>query len=339
MVAYGGPDTRYGYGGRTRGGPGFGWDFWDTAGKEKEGEAPVIPGIHLPGINFQSIDPSGLNMIKSRLDEANKLAADPLSAPGIQASLQSLQANLSRRAESARGAAMGRAASTGQGGFQGALAEVGGDIEARQGEAFAGAQADMAQKIFQQARAEGLSLTDALNRANMETARLQTEQAGMTAQQQGREAELNARISMQNAEMKQKQHETYLMKMLDMAKLAEQQREFNTQATTQEKELGLKGQAQALAEKQESWQEKLAGQELGLKTRAQTAAEEQMKQENMANRLRTAAEGARAGFLPFGQAQKAYEGYFGGFGQGEYVPSFSGGGWLTNPWNKQKEEQ
>ena len=314
------------------------WDFWDTAG---EGQAPVIPGIHLPGINFQGIDPSGLNMIKSRLDEANKLAADPMSAPGVQASLQSLQANLSRRAESARGAAMGRAAGTGQAGFQGALAEVGGDIEARQGEAFAGAQADMTQKIFQQARAEGLSLTDALNRANMESARLQTEQEGMRAQQQGREAELNMRAQMQNAEMKQKQHEMYLMKMLDMAKMAEQQREFNITSgpgSLAEKELGLKQKGLGMeqekfnfAKQQSAWEQRMKERTLGME-------QEKMTQETMANKLRMGLGGFQAGLVPYGQAQGMFGNYLGFGGRGGYTPSFSGGGWLTNPWNKKGEE-
>lgn len=295
-----------------------------------------IPGFNIALPQFDPLDPSGINMIKSRLAEADKLAADPLSAPGVQASLQSLQANLSRRAESARGAAMGRAAGTGQGGFQGALAQTGADIEARQGEAFAGAQSDMAMKIFQQARSEGLSLTDALNRAQAEAAKITTQQAAIRAQTAAQEAEINSRIRMQQADINARQRADYMQRLLDKAKLAEQTRQFDVTSKFGEREFGLKEKAFGLQEKNVGFEKERLAQQQRQFDREQALKESMAGQESMANRMRNIMAGAQSGLLPFGQAQGLF-GKYGGFGNFDFgAPSFQGGGFLTEPWERRR---
>jgi len=274
-----------------------------------------IPEFGFGSINFDPMDPSGTNMIKSRLAEADKLAADPLSAPGVQASLQSLQAGLSRRAESARGAAMGRAGASGQGGFQGALAQTGADIEARQGEAFAGAQSDMAIKIFQQARQEGLTLTDALARANQETAKIQTQQAAIRAQTAVQEAEVNSRIRMQQAEINAKQREAYMGRLLDQAKMAEQKRQYDVGNVNIKQELGLKTQGFGLEQKRFNLDKQRLDEQRRQFNTQQTFAQQQASNQQLRGGLEDIRAGAASGFFPGGEGASLYHRY-GGFGGG-----------------------
>lgn len=296
-----------------------------------------IPEFGFGSINFDPMDQSGINAIKSRLGEANKLAADPMSAPGFQASMQAVQAGLSRRADSARGAAMGRAGASGQGGFQGALAQTGADIEAKQGEAFAGAQAGMAMKIFEQARTEGLSLTDALARANQEAAKIQTQQAAIRAQTAVQEAEVNSRIRMQQNEINARQREAYMGRLLDQAKMAENTRQFNLGNVNIKQELGLKEKGFGM-EKQRLEEQR---RQFNIQ---QTLAQQQATNQQMRGGLEDIRTGAAAGFFPgeegtdlyhqyggFGQYRGRGAGAYGGFNMTEEERQRRGGGIAYNP--------
>lgn len=165
---------------------------------------------------FDPIDYSGVNKIKSRLSEVDRLAADPLSSPGAASTIAAINTQFARRAESERGQALGRAADSGQAGFQGSLAQTSADIVSRQSEASAAEQANLALELTKQYRQEGMSLTEALTAANNDIARIMTERESIVADFRAREAELQ-----------QRQQEQEYMRLLEQARLAEQTREFD----------------------------------------------------------------------------------------------------------------
>ena len=176
---------------------------------------------------FGALDMSGVNTLQTRLDEANRLAANPLASPGASQMIANINTQLARQAESERGSALGRATGSGQAGFAGALSQTAGDIVARQGEASAGAQADLAFELTQQYRNEGLSLSQALSQARTDIDRMKTEREGIRLDAEGRHQALLAETRMRQAEIEQRNQELHFNNLLEQARLAEQSRQFN----------------------------------------------------------------------------------------------------------------
>jgi hypothetical protein len=166
---------------------------------------------------FDPIDMSGLAMLKDRLAEADRLAKDPLSSPGAQQALQAINQGAARRAEFERGAAIGRGAATGANAFSGSLAQTAGDIVSRQNDAVTAMTGDLANKLMQQYRAEGLSLSQAYAAALNDISRIKTEQG-----------KARADWNTQLASILQRYNEMRYQTMLEQAKLAENARQFDT---------------------------------------------------------------------------------------------------------------
>jgi hypothetical protein len=165
---------------------------------------------------FDPIDMSGLATLKERLAEADRLAKDPLSSPGAQQALQAINQGAARRAEFERGAAVGRGAATGANAFSGSLAQTAGDIVSRQNDAVTAMTGELANKLMQQYRAEGLSLSQAYAAAVNDISRLKNEQGKARTDW---EAQL--------ASILQRYDEMRYQTLLEQARLAENARQFD----------------------------------------------------------------------------------------------------------------
>lgn len=176
---------------------------------------------------FPALDMGGIESLNQRLASAKTLEENPESAPGFNQTMSSINANLARRAEAEKGQAMSHAAQTGQAGFQGALGQVYGDIVSREGEASAKARSDMMMEIYKQARAEGLSLTEALNQAHMAVNQIETQRGGIQAQLKAQQAELAVKA----------QQDAY-NNLIQQAQLAENARQYNQTQQTQQTQFG-----------------------------------------------------------------------------------------------------
>jgi hypothetical protein len=165
---------------------------------------------------FDPIDRAGLENLKNRLAEADRLAADPLSSPGAQKALQAINQGAARRAEFERGAAIGRGAATGANAFSGSLAQTAGDIVSRQNDAVTAMTGELANKLMQQYREEGLSLSQAYAATLNDMARINTDREKVRA-------DWNAQL----ASILQRYNDLRYQTMMEQARIAENARQFD----------------------------------------------------------------------------------------------------------------
>lgn len=262
---------------------------------------PYGPGSQYTGFDTyippEVQDPTSIGTMRTRLGETNQIAANPLSAPGIQQIIATLGAQLARRAASQRESALARAAASGQGGFQGAIGDVAANIESAQAETLAGQTADITTKVFEQARAEGASITEAISRAQAETNRLKVEREQIIAAQkieaarvmleQAQQAERIREFGVEQ-EFKQKELATQSKQFeegfgLEQEKFGFQQEEFAKQQALEEQKVAQQKQEFEAAQKQQQEQFakdlELKQQELEKQIEQQTFAKEQTKKE------------------------------------------------------------
>lgn len=170
-------------------------------------------GIPIP--TFGAIDTSGIDALKRRLAEADRYAADPRSTPGVQQAIVTTGQQAARAAQGEIGGALSRASARGQAGFGGALADTAADIRARQSETLTTTTADLLQQAYQQARAEGLSVSEAIVQAQAQVEQLRFQRQGLISGIQGQ----NAGLEFDYTQLAQQ-------KALEDARLREQSRQF-----------------------------------------------------------------------------------------------------------------
>lgn len=178
------------------------------------------PGrISLARPTYDPIDMTGINTLQKRISDADRTAGDPLSAPGVQAQLGVISEGLNRQFASEKGSAMSRAAQSGQAGFGGAFSQTSANLSGQLASTRAQEQSDMMMEVYQRARAEGLSATEAMTSAQSEVARIKNERS-----------RIDADLAAQEAELNQRAEERYRNDVMEQARLAEDARQFDSGA-------------------------------------------------------------------------------------------------------------
>jgi hypothetical protein len=170
---------------------------------------------------WDPIDMSGVNTLQKRVAEADRLAQDPLSAPGAQQQLATISEGLNRQFAAEKGNVVGRAAQSGQAGFGGTFAQTSANLSGQLANTRAQTQSDMMMQIYNKARQEGMDATSALTQAQAEVSRITTERSRVEAE-----------ISTQEAEMQQREQDAYRANLLEQARLAETKRQYDEDART-----------------------------------------------------------------------------------------------------------
>lgn len=188
------------------------------------------PGrINIARPKYDPIDTTGTTALQKRIADANRLADDPLSAPGVQQQLGVISEGLNRQFSSAQGEAKGRAAQSGQAGFTGGFAQTSAALSGDLANTRAKTQSDMMMDVYNKARAEGLSATEALSAAQNEIGRIKNERSRIEAELSAQEAEVNARQDME-----------YQQALLNQARLAEDARQFDANDDSSDDEFGFR---------------------------------------------------------------------------------------------------
>lgn len=196
---------------------------------------------------FGAIDRSVLDKLRTRIGQAEQETANPLGSAGAQAAIQAINIGAARRAQSERGEAKSYAAQSGQAGFGGALQQTAAEISSRQGDAVTQQSGQLATQIMEQARAEGMTLTQALTTAQNEITRIETERE-----------QIRAEVAARNAELRQREIERQQSEALERARLAEQTRQFDV---SQESERGRFDKTFGLSEREFAEQQRRASEE------------------------------------------------------------------------------
>lgn len=141
---------------------------------------------------------ASLDGLKSKLVEAQTLAASPLQSPGAQETLNSIKTQLGNRRNSLIGQAKGRATASGQAGFQGVLANTAAGIEQNYGDALSQSTSDLALQLSKQGRdAESQILALQAQQEN-EGNRLLLQKYGYDTDFAARQAQLNQSTTLAN---------------------------------------------------------------------------------------------------------------------------------------------
>lgn len=173
--------------------------------------------------SFQSIPQQSLFALQGKAKEAAQRAANPLSDPAAQQTLQAIQSQLNRRQQQGIAQAKSRGATSGQAGFQGALASTAAGLEADNRASYADASANLALQLAQQARAAELAYEQAAAQSESESNRLGIQKYGVDAD-----------INKTNATLAQRQSEVGLEDARERARLAEQARQFDVKGKSDE---------------------------------------------------------------------------------------------------------
>lgn len=171
---------------------------------------------HLARPVYDPIDMSGIDASKKRMQGADRLADDPLSAPGVQQQLGVISEGLNRQFAAQKGDAMSHAAQSGQAGFGGAFAQTAAQLSGSLASTRSQEQSNMMMDVYTKARAEGLSANEAMMSAQADVSRIKNERS-----------RIDADITNQEASLWQKEQSDYQSALLEQARQAEDARQFN----------------------------------------------------------------------------------------------------------------
>jgi len=147
-------------------------------------------GARIKAPTFEAPNIEALNALRARSGALQSTIDNPLGAPGVGGTITALNSQLVRQAQAARGQAMGRATTSGQAGFAGAMAQSGADIEGALGDARYQGQTKL--------------VSDVLGQANQEMAGNLRDRGGIEGQlnaQQLDRARILAEVAAQNAQI------------------------------------------------------------------------------------------------------------------------------------------
>lgn len=150
----------------------------------------------LPATNFNKLPAlNEVNALRQQQAKLAQLADNPESDIGTQRTLQGIQTGLTRSQQAAIGAAKGRAATSGQAGFAGALAGSAAAIQANKDAAYAQTAAQLFGDLSKTSRNQALDLSKTILTAEQAQAQLANQRAQID--QQSALAELTAKLQQQ----------------------------------------------------------------------------------------------------------------------------------------------
>lgn len=184
--------------------------------------------VNLARPTYAPMDTTGTDALKKRLADADRIAGDPLSAPGVQQQLATISEGLNRQFASAQGDAKSTAAQTGQAGLGGAFAQTAANLSGQLANTRAQTQSDVMLDVYNRARQEGLDANSALQQAQIESERIKSDRAKTEAELAAQEADLNQRAE-----------DAWRRNILDQARLAEDARQYDESNSDSDERFGF----------------------------------------------------------------------------------------------------